>query len=73
MSTGKRKQRLIEPTALRYVGGGAALLDVPARDLSVEEAAQFDVAALLASGLYEPAHEAPAPAEEKETSDGTGA
>lgn len=69
MSTGKRKQRLIEPTALRYVGAGAALLDVPARDLTAEESAEFDVATLLASGLYEPAHEAPA--QEGET-DGAG-
>jgi hypothetical protein len=39
---------------LIYVGGG--FLDgVPARDLTKDEAEQFDVALLLASGLYEPA------------------
>ena len=39
--------------ALRYVGQGAALPDVPARDLYEDEIAQYDRAALVASGLYE--------------------
>lgn len=75
MSTGKRKQsqRLIEPVALRYVGHGDALVDVPARDLSAEESAAYDVAQLLGSGLYEPAHEAPTAPRREEEPDGTGA
>lgn len=44
--------------ALRYVGDGAALVGVPARDLSAAEAQQYDVAALVASGLYESYEEA---------------
>jgi cobyrinic acid a,c-diamide synthase len=36
---------------LIYLGGGF-LPEVPARDLTKEEAEHFDVAALLASGLY---------------------
>lgn len=39
--------------ALRYVGQGAALADVPARDLYDDEIAAYDRKALLASGLYE--------------------
>lgn len=39
--------------ALRYVGNGATLPDVPARDLTPEEVKQYDRKALLASGLYE--------------------
>ena len=71
MSTGKKRApaATAAPAGLRYIGAGAAMLDVPARDLSAEEAAQLDVAALLASGLYEPAPEAP---ETKEITDGTG-
>lgn len=37
---------------LHYVGAGAALADIPARDLSADEAAAYDRAELLASGLY---------------------
>ncbi len=39
--------------ALRYVGAGAALPDVPARDLFEDEIGDYDRKALLASGLYE--------------------
>jgi hypothetical protein len=48
------KQRLIEAPAagLRYVGDGTALIGVPAKDLSAEELASYDVGLLLASGLY---------------------
>lgn len=59
------------PQPLRYVGPGAFLPDVPARDLTADEVAALDVggvatvAALLASGLYAPvpAPAAPAPQE----------
>lgn len=37
---------------LRYVGDGAYLLGVPARDLSEEEALALDRQTLTASGLY---------------------
>lgn len=37
---------------LKYVGDGSSLPGVPAMDLSIEEAASFDEALLLASGLY---------------------
>lgn len=49
---------------LHYIGNGAALPDVPARDLTAAETAGdlshdadvvYDRAALLASGLYEAA------------------
>ena len=53
---------------LRYVGNGAAPPDVPARDLSADEALLYGRNELLASGLYTDAapvvEEAPAaPAE----------
>ena len=40
--------------ALKYTGDGAALLDVPARDLTDEEikTLKLNEATLLASGLY---------------------
>jgi hypothetical protein len=38
---------------LKYIGNGAALIAVPARDLTEEEVKKFDVDALLKSGLYE--------------------
>jgi hypothetical protein len=38
---------------LRYIGGGAFLPGVPARDLSADECKFFDVKMLLASGIYE--------------------
>jgi len=41
--------------ALHYIGDGSALDNVPARDLSADEAAQYDAAALITSGLYEAA------------------
>jgi len=37
---------------LRYVGNGASLPDVPARDLTKEEAEKFSEKFLLLSGLY---------------------
>lgn len=40
---------------LLYVGKGSFIPDVPARDLSQDEAEQFGVERLLASGLYIPA------------------
>lgn len=39
--------------ALRYVGQGASLPDVPARDLFADEIGAYDRKALIASGLYE--------------------
>ena len=58
------------PQPLTYVGDGAYLPDVPARDLTADEVAALaisgvaDVAALLASGLYAPvAISAPVPPE----------
>lgn len=47
---------------LRYVGAGAYLIGVPARDLSVAElvALDLDAGVLVASGLYEPVTELPA-------------
>lgn len=41
--------------ALRYVGDGASLPDVPARDIQADEIDQYDRKALIASGLYEAA------------------
>lgn len=41
------------PPALRYVGNGAALPDVPACDIQADEIDQYDRKALIASGLYE--------------------
>ena len=41
---------------LHYKGGGF-LHDVPAMDLTDEQAAQFDIAWLIGSGLYELAEE----------------
>lgn len=37
---------------LEYVGNGAYLQGVPARDLSEAEAAEFDRQTLIASGVY---------------------
>jgi len=37
---------------LKYVGNGASLPDVPARDLTVEEAGKYSEKFLLLSGLY---------------------
>ena len=58
------------PQPLTYVGDGAYLPDVPARDLSADEVAALaisgvaSVGQLLASGLYTPvAPPAPAPSE----------
>jgi hypothetical protein len=36
----------------RYIGDGAALAGVPARDLSEEEAQEFGIKLLLSRGLY---------------------
>jgi hypothetical protein len=38
---------------LKYIGGGDALIGVPARDLSNEEVEELGKAALLNSGLYQ--------------------
>lgn len=38
--------------ALRYVGDGRWLRGIPARDLSADEVARLDSAALIRSGLY---------------------
>lgn len=58
------------PAPLRYVGDGAAIIDVPARDLSADEVQALTTsgvataAQLLASGLYAPiAADAPPPQE----------
>ena len=47
--------------ALKYIGDGAALLDVPARDLTDDEIKTLALteAALIASGLYARAGGAP--------------
>ncbi len=39
--------------ALKYIGDGTALSEVPARDLSDLEVAQFNTEELLESGLYQ--------------------
>jgi hypothetical protein len=46
--------------SLRYVGDGAWIRGVPARDLDSEEIARLHLnpRSLLASGLYEPAKDA---------------
>ena len=36
----------------KYIGNGASLAGVPARDLTEKEALEFDVKRLLGSGLY---------------------
>ena len=41
-----------EEIGLFYIGKGASLDNIPARDLTLEEVARFDAAALIASGLY---------------------
>jgi len=44
---------------LRYVGGGAFLPGVPARDLTEEEAKELGRKKLVASGLYEDTEKTP--------------
>jgi hypothetical protein len=54
---------------LKYVGQGAFLSGVPARDLSADEAKEYGEARLIKSGLYkksEPAGEAPPKPRRKE-------
>lgn len=41
-----------EEIGLYYIGKGASLDNIPARDLTLEEVERFDAAALIASGLY---------------------
>lgn len=53
---------------LIYIGDGSALPDVPARNLSKEEAEKFGVDFLLASRLYRRA-EAPKKAKQSEVND----
>ena len=55
------------PVALQYLGAGF-VVGIPARDLSAEEAAQYDAAALIASGLYAPAT-LPTPVDEPAAAD----
>ena len=55
MPRGKKKQ-----IALRYVGEGATLHAVPARDLTEEEAVNYAIAFLVGTGLYELVKPAPA-------------
>jgi len=38
---------------LIYIGDGAWLPEIPARDLTIEEIEKLDISRLLASGLYE--------------------
>lgn len=64
----KRKQAAPgEPVAMRYIGGGAYLPGIPARDLSAAEAAKHwaTIQTAIANGqrLYEPAQ---APVEDGE-------
>lgn len=51
-----------KPVVLRYIGGGAFVPDVPARDLTADDLAERDRKALIKSGLYEPVS---TPAKEK--------
>ena len=37
---------------MKYIGNGAFLPDIPARDLTVDEVEKFGKKFLLASGLY---------------------
>ena len=46
---------------LKYIGKGAFLPDVPARDLSAEEVSKYAVVWLISSGLYDFVDEKPAP------------
>jgi hypothetical protein len=60
---------------LIYVGDGTALLDVPARNLSKDEAERYGIKILLSSGLYKAA-ETPKKAIDKksmEVNDGNNA
>jgi hypothetical protein len=50
---------------LKYVGNGRFLPGIPARDLTDEEAAQFNEKDLLKSGLYEKEKKAKEPKQEK--------
>ncbi|GIK42447.1 MAG: hypothetical protein BroJett011_62800 [Chloroflexota bacterium] len=45
---------------LKYIGQGAFLPGVPARDLSAEEAKEYGEARLLKSGLYKKVGDRPA-------------
>ncbi len=38
---------------MKYVGKGAWMIGVPARDLNAEEVKKFGISRLLESGLYE--------------------
>jgi len=54
------KAKAPDGASLRYIGDGAWIRGVPARDLDSEEIARLrlDPRSLLASGLYEPATDA---------------
>lgn len=41
-------------TALRYTGNGTFLPGVPARDLTADEAREYDYMRLIQSGIYQP-------------------
>jgi hypothetical protein len=58
---------------LRYVGNGAGLYNVPARDIPAAELDHYDGVLLVASGLYEVVIEeaAAAPALETPAADST--
>jgi hypothetical protein len=56
--------------ALQYVGNGAWIRGIPARDLSADEVARLDSAALIGSGLYTEAASAPAADEEPSADSG---
>lgn len=51
---------------MKYVGKGAWLPGIPARDLSDDEAQRFGEKRLLDSGLYEKERKQPAKAEKEE-------
>ena len=53
----KRKQRI----ALKYVGKGASLAGVPARDMTEAEAVNYAIVFFTSSGLYKLAKRKPAP------------
>lgn len=62
----KKSKSSQEPVKWRYVGGGAFIPSIPARDLTVEEMAEFAPAieaesAAMGVTLYEPVYEVEQP------------
>ena len=49
---------------LKYIGGGSYVPGLPAHDLTEKEAKQYNLAALLATGLYEEINEPVKPVKE---------